>query len=165
MSVIVFGFWKATLGREGRALCCLGDFRTCLWALRRISYNWFSAGWYVRTSVILSSTFLSRIWNETVLSTNFILSISESTWSSLYPRFTNQFFNCSRWLLNFSSVEQILLNLTTYPYAIDPLYTLRWHDSALRYWCVLVGLQYKSFANLLPTFVTVTPKKLISVIE
>ena len=31
--------------------------------------------------------------------------------------------------------------------------------------CVSVGLQYKSVSNLLPTFVTVTPKKLIFVVE
>ena len=116
-------------------------------------------------SSFLLSTFLSRIWNETVLSTNFMLSISESTWSSLYPRFTNHCFNCSRWLLSFSSVEQILLNLTTYPYAIDLLYTLLWHDCAWRYWCVSVDPQYKSVSNLLPTFVTVTPKNLIFVAE
>ena len=134
-------------------------------ALHKISHNWFSAGWCVRTSVLLSSTFLSRIWNETVLSTTFILSVSEWTWSSLHPRFINLCFNCSRWLLRFSSVEPILLNLITCPYAIDPLYTLRWHDCTWRYWCVSVGLQYKSVSNLLPTFVTVTPKKLISVVE
>ena len=109
--------------------------------------------------------FFSRIWNETVLSTNSILSISESTWSSLYPCFTNHCFNYSRWLLSFSTVEQILLNLRTYPYGIDPLYTLRWHDCAWRYWCVLVGLQYKSISNLLPNFVTMAPKKFISVRE
>ena len=118
MSLIAFRFRKAILDGDGRALWSLGGFRTGLWVLRRISYNWFSAGWYVRTSVVLSSTFLSRIWNETVLSTNFILSISESTWSSLYPRFNNHHFNCSRWLLSFSSVEQFFLNLTTCPYAI-----------------------------------------------
>ena len=116
-------------------------------------------------SSFLLSTFLSRIWNETVLSTNFMLSVSESTWSSLYPRFTNHCFNCSRWLLSFSSVEQILLNLTTYQYAIDLLYTLLWHDCAWRYWCVSVDPQYKSVSNLLPTFVTVTPKNLIFVAE
>ena len=131
----------------------------------QISYNWFSTGWYVRTSIILSSTFLLRIWNKTVLSINFILSISESTWSSLYPRFTNHCFNCSRWLLSLSFVEQILLNFTTYPYAIDLLYTLLWCDRAWRYWCVSVGLQYKSVSNLLPTFVIVTPEKLIFAAE
>ena len=74
-------------------------------------------------------------------------------------------FNSSRWLLSFSSIEQILLNLITCPHAIDTLYTLRWHDCALRCWCVSFGLQYKSVSNLLQTFVTVAPKKLISVIE
>ena len=94
----------------------------------------------------------------------FFLSISEQKWSSLYPRLTNHCFNCSRWL-RFSSVEQILLNLTTCPYTIDPLYTLRCYECACRYWCVLVDLQYESVSNLLPTFVTVTPIKFISVVE
>ena len=127
--------------------------------LGRISYNWLKAGWYVKTSVILSSTFLSRFWNETVLFTNFTLSISESTWSSLYPRLTKNCINCSRRLLSFSSIEQILLNLTTCPHAIDILYALRWHDCAWRCWCVSFGLQYKSVSNLLQTFVTVTHLK------
>ena len=122
--------------------------------------------WMIRkTSVILSSTFLSRFWNETVLFTNFTLLISESTWSSLYPHLTKNCINCSRWLLSFSSIEQILSNLTTCSHAIDFLYTLRWHDCAWRCWCVSFGLQYKSVSNLLQIFVTVTPKKLISVVE
>ena len=62
-------------------------------------------------------------------------------------------------------LEQILLNLITCSYAIDLLYTLLWFDCAWRYWCVSLGLQYKSVSNLLPTFVTVTPKKLIFVAE
>ena len=103
------------------------------------SYNWFSAGWYVRRTVILSSTFLSRFWNKTVLFTNFTLSISKSTWSSLYPRFTNHCLNCSRQFLSFSSIEQILLNLKTCPHAVDILYTLPWHDCAWRCWCVSFG--------------------------
>ena len=37
--LIVFGFQKATLACDGRALESLGDFRTCLWALSRTSYN------------------------------------------------------------------------------------------------------------------------------
>ena len=97
-----------------------------IWVILRHVYGLFAGG----TSVILLSIFLSRIWNESVLSTNDILSISESTWSFLYPRFTNHCFNCSRWLLSFSSVEQILLNLTTCPYAIDPLYKFLRHDCA-----------------------------------
>ena len=130
LSLIVFGFWKAILGCDGRALWNLGHFNSCLWALRRISYNWLSAG--ARTSVILSSTFLSLFWNETVMSTNFTLPVSELTWSSLYPRLTKN----SRRLLSFSSIEQILLNLTTGPHAIDILCSLRWHDCAWRCWCV-----------------------------
>ena len=68
-------------------------------------------------------------------------------------------------VVKFSSVEKIILNVTTCSYAVDPLCTLLWHDCASRYWWVSVGLQYKSVSNLLPTFVTVTPKKLISVAE
>ena len=105
------------------------------------------------------------ILNETVLSTNFILSISELTWSFLYPRFTNHWFNCSRWLSSFCSVEQILSNLTTCANAVDPFCTLLWHDCAWRYWWVSAGLQCKSVSNLQPTFLTVTPKKLISVVK
>ena len=67
---------------------------------------------------------------------------------SLYSRFTNHCFNCSRWLLSFPSIEQILLNHTTCRYAIDLLHTLRWLDCAWKYWCVLFGLQYKSVSNL-----------------
>ena len=152
LCLTVFRFQKATLVCDGRALWNLGDFRTCLWALSRTSYNWFSAGWCIRTSVKLSSTFFSRFWNETVLFTNFTLSISESTWSSFYPRLTKNCFNCSRQLLIFSSIEQILLNLTTYPHAIDILYTLRWYDCASSCWCVSFGLQYISVSNLLETF-------------
>ena len=118
MSLIVFGFRRANLDGDGRALWSLGGFRTSSWALRRISYNWFSAGWYVRTIVILPSTSLSHIWNETVLSTNFMFSISESTRSFLYPRFNKHRFNCLCWT--------IFLNLTTCLYAIDHFYT--WHD-------------------------------------
>ena len=66
LSLIIFGFWRSTLGGDGRALWSLADFNTGLWALRRLLFNWFSAGWYVRTSDILSSIFLSRFWNETV---------------------------------------------------------------------------------------------------
>ena len=149
LSLIVFEFRKATLSSDGEALWSLGDFRICLWALCRISCTWFSARWNVRTSVMLSSTFLSRFWNKTVLSTNFTLSISESTWSSLRPRVTNHYFNCSRWLLSFSSVEQIFLIFTACPYAID--ITVTWLCISIP-----VGLQY---------FVTVTFKKLISVVE
>ena len=140
MSLIAFGFWKTTLDGDGRALWSLGGFRTCLWALRRISYNWVSAGWYVRTSVILSSAFSSRIWNESVLSTNFVLSISESAQSSLYPRFNNDRFNCSRWLLSFSYVKQFFLNLTTCPYAIDHFYT--WHEMTWLIVKVLVRISW-----------------------
>ena len=118
MSLIVFGFRRANLDGDGRALWSLGGFRTSSWALRRISYNWFSAGWYVRTIVILPSTSLSHIWNETVLSTNFMFSISESTRSFLYPRFNKHLFNCLCWT--------IFLNLATCLYAIDHFYT--WHD-------------------------------------
>ena len=50
LSLIVFRFRKSTLGGDG-------DLRTCLWALRRISYTWISAGWYLRRSVTPSSTF------------------------------------------------------------------------------------------------------------
>ena len=164
LSLIVFGFRKATLGGDVRALWSLGDFSTCLGALRRIWYNWFSAGWYVRTSVTLSSIFLSRIWNETVLFTNFTISISESTWSSLYPCFNDHCFNSFRHF-SFSSIEQIILNLMTCPYAIDLLYTLRWHNCAWRSWSISFCWQYKSVSNLLPTFVTVTPKMFISVVE
>ena len=121
MSLIAFGFRKATLDGDGRALWSLGGFRTSSWALRRISYNWFSAGWYVRTSVILSLTSLSHIWNETVLSTNFMLSISESTRSFLYPR-----FNKHRLIAYVEHKQLIILNLTTCLYAIDHFYT--WHD-------------------------------------
>ena len=109
--------------------------------------------------------FLPCFWNKTILFTNFTLSISESIWSSFYPRFTNHCFNCSKRLLSFSSIEQIILNLTTCPRAIDILYTLRWHDCTWRCCYVSFGLQYKSVSNLLQTFVTVTPKKLISVVE
>ena len=98
LSLVLFGFRKGILGGDGRVLWSLGDFETCLQALRKILYNRLSAGWYVRTSVILSSTFSSRIWNKTVLSTKLIFSIFEVTLSSLYPRFTNHCFNYSRWL-------------------------------------------------------------------
>ena len=57
LSVIAFGFQKVALGGDGKALWNMGDFRTFLWGLRRISHNWFSAEWYVRTSVLLSSVF------------------------------------------------------------------------------------------------------------
>ena len=97
--------------------------------------------------------FFSRFWNKTVFFTNFPLSTFESTWSSLYPRFTGYCFNSLRRLLSFSSIEQIILNLMTCPYAIDLLYTLPWHDCAWRCWCVSFGLQYKSVSNLLPIFV------------
>ena len=164
LSLIIFGFREANHCSDGRSIWGVGDFRTRLWALRWISYNWFSAGWYVRTSIILSSSFLAHTWNEPALSSNFIFLFSESTWFSPYPRFTNHCLNCWRWLLSFSSAEQILLNLTICPYAIDPLP----HDRAwlcMRYWCVSVGLLYKSLSNLLPTFDTVTPKKLMLVVE
>ena len=131
-----------------------------VWLILRDVYGLFAGEKGVR----LSSMFLSCILNETVLCTNFILSISESTWSFLHPRFTNHVFDCSRWLLSFSSVEQILLNLTTCTYAMDLLCTLLWHDCAWRYW-VSIGLQFKSVSNLLPTFVTVRSTNLISVVE
>ena len=79
LSLIIFGFWKATHCSDGRPLWSLCYFRTSLWVLRRISYNWFSAGWCVRKSVILSSSFLSRTWKKAAPSTNLILLISEST--------------------------------------------------------------------------------------
>ena len=85
--------------------------------------------------------FFSRFWNETVLFTNFHLSIFESIWSSLYQGFTGNCFNCLRRLLSFLSTEQIFLNLMTCPYVIDLLYTLRWHDCAWRCWCVSLGWQ------------------------
>ena len=147
------GFRKATLGGGIIPLWGLGCFKTCLWALRKrdkccVIINLFVS--YVKRNSFLYQFYSFNFWR---------------TWSFLYPRFTNHFFNCSRWLLIFSFVEQILLNLTNCPYVIDPLYTLLWHDYAWRYWCVSVGLQYKSFSNLLPTFVTVTPENLFSVVE
>ena len=122
LSLFFFGCWKDTLGGDGRALWSLVDFWKSWWALRRISYDWFSAGWHVRTNVTLSLIFLSYIWNETVLSTNFILSICEWIWSSLCPRFTNHCFNCCRRIIIFSHIEKILLGLATYQYAIDSFY-------------------------------------------
>ena len=129
-------FEKLPFGGDSRALWSLSDFRKYFWVLCRISYNWFSAGWYVRT---------------------FTLSISESTWSSLYPRFTNHCFNCSRRSLSFKPYNLSVCN--------SFLFILRWHNFAWRYCYVLFGLHYKSVSNLLPTFVTVTPKMLNSVVE
>ena len=143
MFLIIFLFPKATLGGDFRALWSLNHFRSCLWAFHRNWHTWFSAGWYVTTSVILLLSFLSRSWNETVFFTSFPLSFSEATWSSLYPSFTGHCFNSFRRLLCFSSIEEIILNLMTCPYAIDLLYTLWWHDCAWRCWCV-------SFATVTP---------------
>ena len=56
LSLIVFEFQRATFGGDGRALLSLGKFRACLLDLHMISYNSFSAGWYVILSFILSLT-------------------------------------------------------------------------------------------------------------
>ena len=83
---------------------------------------------YVRTRIILTSNFLSCIWNETVLATNFIPSISESTRCYLYLSFNNKRFNCSRWLLSFIMLKKFSkpCNLSICLYAIDHINT--WHD-------------------------------------
>ena len=56
-------------------------------------------------------------------------------------------------------------NLSTCPYAIVHYYT--WHDivDCEGNRCVSVGWHYKSVSNLLRTFVTLAPRKLISVVE
>ena len=105
--------------------------------------------WMIRkNNYLLSSTFSFCFWNKALLFINFTFSISESTWCSLYPRFTNHSFKCLRRLLSFSRIKQILLSFLTCLYAIDFLYTLRWHDCTWKYWCVSFGLHYKSVSNL-----------------
>ena len=127
-----------------------------IWVILRHVYGLFAG----ETSVILLSIFLSPI-----LSTNDILSIFESTWSFLHPRFTNHGFNCSRWLLRFSSVEQILLNLSVCNRSFIHI-TVTWLCMKVPVRIIWsFGLQYKSVSNLLPILVTMTPKKLIFVVK